>query len=477
MTTPPQGPWGSGPSGQQPGQGGQGGWGQQPGQQGQGGWGQQPGQQPGQQQGQGGWGQQQPQQGQGGWGQQPGQYGPHPGQGGQGGYGGGYQPQPWGQQHPGGQGGWQHQQQGQPWQPPGGGAGGNNKNILIIGGAVVGVLVLGLLAFLGVRALGGDDEPTARPSQSQPTDLPSGDPTGDPSADPSADPSSRPSGDPSSKPSSGIGGSTGQAKAATDKLVSLGYQCSDLFNGPQGAHRGCFKNAEATEGEAVFQFSPNGDVIGMQLRAYDGDNVNNAKKAFDEALQALGGQAFGADVARVQAAVNSGQKSSEVATGWGELRLSNSGDSLRLSGGKSGADSLEVPRKQFDNSEADIQAALKAKGYECTSFCKKGGFGNGQASAYVHAFGSSGSGVRSVMVNVSGDADAARSQFTSSVGDMFGIVKGPDVQGLQSWVKANGDGKAHISYVNGWRVEINVRGSGGTYTSIELEIKAESYYV
>jgi hypothetical protein len=218
-------------------------------------------------------------------------------------------------------------------------------------------------------------------------------------------------------------------------------------------------------------------VIGMQLRAYDGDNVNNAKKAFDEVLQALGGQAFGGDVAKVQAAVNTGQKSSEVATGWGELRLSNSGDSLRLSGGKSGADSLEVPRKLFDNSEAEIQAALKAKGYECTSFCKKGGFGNGQASAYVHAFGSSGSGVRSVMVNVSGDADAAKTRFTSSVGDMFGIVKGPDVQGLQAWVKANGDGKAHISYVNGWRVEINVRGSGDTYTSIELEIKAESYYV
>jgi hypothetical protein len=458
MTTPPQGPWGSGPSGQQPGQGGQGGWGQQP------------GQQQGQQQGQGGWGQQQPRQGQGGWGQQPGQQGPYPGQGGQGGYGGGYQ-QPWGQQQYAG--GWQHQQQGQPWQPPGGGAGGGNKNIIIIGGAVVGVLVLGLLVFLGVRALGGDDEPTAEPSQSQP----SGDPTGDPSADPSADPSSRPSGDPSSKPSSGVGESTGQAKAATDKLVSLGYQCSDLFNGPQGAHRGCFKNADATEGEAVFQFSPNGDVIGMQLRAYDGDNVNNAKKAFDEALQALGGQAFGGDVAKVQAAVNTGQKSSEVATGWGELRLSNSGDSLRLSGGKSGADSLEVPRKQFDNSEAEIQAALKAKGYDCTSFCKKGGFGTGRASAYVHAFGSSGSGVRSVMVNVSGDADAAKTQFTSSVGDMFGIVKGPDVQGLQAWVKANGDGKAHISYVNGWRVEINVRGSGGTYTSIELEVKAESYYV
>jgi hypothetical protein len=457
MTTPPQGPWGSDPSRQQPGQGG---WGQ-PGQQhpGQGGW-----SQPGQQQaGQGGWnqpGQQQP--GQGGWpqpGQEPGQ---QPGQGGWVGQGqqpwqGGYSQQPWG--HPQQQPGWGQQQP--QWQRPPRGDGGGNKDLFIIGGAVAGVLALALLIFLGVRALGDDDQ-ASDPGTSQ-----SSEPTGGRSGDPT--------GAPTTQPSSGIGNSTGQAKAATDALIGRGYECSDLFDTPQGGHRGCFKYAETSEAEALFQSSADGTLIGLQLRTYDSDNVNNAKTAFAHIVTAIGSQAFGGEISKIQAAVTGGQKNAQVDTGWGEFRLTNSGDSLRLSGGKSGTDSLEVPRKQFDNTEADITSGLKSKGYTCPSYCKKGGYPSKEASRYVSAFSISG-GVRSVTASVSGDANATETAFDSATADVFSILKGPDVAPLQAWVKSHLDGKSHSGYVNGWRVDVTYNGES-SYQRIGLEIKTESFYV
>ncbi len=490
MTTPPQGPWGSDQSRQQqPGQGGrrpgQGGWNQpgqqggQPGQQsgepgqqpwgqpGQRPWGQpgqqpnpyQPGQYPGQypgQQGQPGqqpWGQPTPQQQP--WGQQQDGWGsPQQGQG-------GYGQQPWGQQQ-GGQGGWnQHHPQ---WQPPQD-DGGGNRTLFIVGGAVVGVVVIGLLVFLGVRAFGDNEEAGNDPGTSQTTA-----PTPNPTGQPSSQPSSQPTGEAS------VGNSTGQAKTATDALTGAGYECSDLFNTPQGGHRGCFKDVGTSESEALFQFSPDGGLIGLQLRTYDSENVNNAKKSFDEMVNALGKAAFSGDIPKIQNAVSSGQKSVEINSGWGGFRLSNNGDSLRLSGGKSGADTLDVPRKEFDTSEADFEAALKTKGYSCTSYCKKGGYPSKEASRYVSAFSTGSGGVRSVTASVSGEAGATKSAFDSVVTDTFGVLKGADAHAVQAWVKSKLDGKSHSGYVNGWRVDMAYSG-GDSYQRIELQIKTELFYV
>lgn len=485
MTTPPQGPWGSDPSRQQPGQGGrhpgEGGWNQprpqggQPGQQGsqpgQQPWGQpgqqpnpyQPGQYPGQypgQQGQPGqqpWGQPTPQQQP--WGQQPVQQGgwgsPQQGQG-------GYGQQPWGHQQQGGQGGWNQQHpQWQPPQPDGGG----NRTLFIVVGAVVGVVVIGLLVFLGVRVFGDNEEASNEPGTTQ-TSNPTANPTGQPSTEPSSQPTGQAS----------VGNSTGQAKIATDALTGAGYECSDLFNTPQGGHRGCFKDVGTSESEALFQFSPDGGLIGLQLRTYDSENVNNAKKSFDEMVNALGKAAFSGDIPKIQNAVSSGQKSVEINSGWGGFRLSNNGDSLRLSGGKTGADTLDVPRKEFDSSEADFEAALKAKGYACTSYCKKGGYPSKEASRYVSAFSTGSGGVRSVTASVSGEAGATKSAFDSVITDTFGALKGADAPAVQAWVKNKLDGQSHSGYVNGWRVDLAYSG-GDSYQRIELQIKTELFYV
>jgi hypothetical protein len=419
MTTPPQG----------------GGWGQQPPQQPQQpGWGQQPPQQPQQP-----WGQQPPQQPQQPWGQQPGGY---------------QQQQPWQQQPPGGK-------------PPGG----NSKLPLLIGGGVAGVLLLAVLIFLGVRALGGDDEPTADPTppQSQPTGEPTDQPTGQPTDQPTGQPTEQPTG----QPSTGVGTSSGQAKGATDKLTGAGFQCSDLFNGPQGAHRGCFKYAETTESEALFQFTPDGTITGVQFRAYDSDNVRKASATFDEILNAIGGTAFATEVPKIQAAVQGGQKNAKVGTTWGEFNLGNNGDTLRLSGGKSGTDAFEVPRKTFETTEAQLKAALKAKGYDCATLCRKkvGQYG----SQYVSGIGTDG-GIRILTATVSGDGAEAKAAFPAVVADAFGSVRGQDVQVLQAWVKAHQDGKSYSGYVNGWRVDLESAGSE-SYGRLELKVSYESFYV
>ncbi len=323
------------------------------------------------------------------------------------------------------------------------------------------MLVLGLLIVLGIRTFGDDEQAGNEPGTTQ---------TSDPTAKPTDQPTSQPTGQ------SSVGNSTGQAKTATDALTGAGYECSDLFNSPQGGHRGCFRDVGTSESEALFQFSPDGALIGLQLRTYDSDNVNNAKKSFDELVNALGKAAFSGDVPKIENAVNGGQKSVEINSGWGEFRLSNNGDSLRLSGGKSGTDTLEVPRKEFDSSEADVEAALKAKGYTCTSYCKKGGYPSKEASRYVSAFSTGSGGVRSVTASVSGDQGATKSGFDSVVTDTFGTLKGADAPALQAWVKSKLDGKSHSGYVNGWRVDLAYSG-GDSYQRIELQIKTELFYV
>jgi hypothetical protein len=492
MTTPPQGPWGPGQPGGQPGgqHGGQGpqqppqqgGWGQQPPAQG-GGWSQPP-QQPQQpQQGQPQQGrppqQDRPQQGQpgGGWGQQPGQQS-QPGQQGQpgGGWGqqpqqgGAYQQQGWGQR-PQQQGGWHQQQGGQPgqWQPsgaggPGGskGPGGISKEKLpfFIGGGVVGLIVIALLVFLGIRAFGGHDTPTSQPTGGQSSE--GGNPTSSTS--------------PSTSGGTGgeLGNATGQAKSITDKLQGMGFGCSDLFNTGQGAHRGCFKYEGSKQADAIFQFKSDGTIIAVRLETTDDDNNNNAQVAFGQVLQTVGNDTFGGDsVTKVQDAVKTGQRSDDVTTGWGEFQLSNSGSSLRLSGHKTGEESLDLPDQTFDTTAAQMTSALQAKSYVCTTSCRKdvGEYG----SQRVFFYASSGKGIKDLELSVSADGSAVKTAMKSVMGDAFGVLKGGNAAAVKAYVDAHSDGKQYAAYVGGWKVEID-GDTSGSYGSQRVSIEYESFY-
>jgi hypothetical protein len=331
---------------------------------------------------------------------------------------------------------------------------------LYIGGGVIGVVLIGLLVFLGIKALGGDDKKEA-----------DNDPTTQPTAAPST-----PGGDTTEAPPAGqLGNASGQAKTATDKLQAAGFQCSDLFNGPQGAHRGCFKYDGSKTAEVVFQFQSDGTIIGVRIRSEDNDNVNNAGVTFDAALQAIGNDTFGgSEVAKVQQAVKNGEKNTKVGSTWGEFQLTNYGDDLQLSGGKSGSDSFEMPRKQFQITEAQLNAALKAKKYACTSLCKKtvGKYG----SQVIDGYGSSSGGLSSFDIRVSGEPADVKAAMPGAITDGFGILKGPDVAALKSYVASHADGKSYAGYVSGWRVEITGN-TDSDYGSQTVSVRSESFYV
>jgi hypothetical protein len=331
---------------------------------------------------------------------------------------------------------------------------------LYIGGGVIGVVLIGLLVFLGIKALGGDDNKQA-------DDNPTNQPTSGPST---------PGGDDTPAPQGGeLGNASGQAKTATDKLQGAGFQCSDLFNGPNGAHRGCFKYDGTKSAEVIFQFQSDGTIIGVRVRSEDSDNVNNAAVTFDAALQAIGNDTFGgSEVAKIQQAVKNGEKNSKVGSTWGEFQLTNYGDDLQLSGGKSGSDSFEMPRKQFQITEAQLNAALKAKKYACTSLCKKtvGKYG----SQVIDGYGSSNGGLSSFDIRVSGEPADVKAAMPGAIADGFGILKGPDVAALKSYVSSHNDGKSYAGYVSGWRVEITAN-NDSSYGSQTVSIRYESFYV
>jgi len=327
---------------------------------------------------------------------------------------------------------------------------------LVIGGGVVGIVLIGLLVFLGVRALGGDDKSEADGGggggQTQPTQNPTnGGDNGE------------------------LGNAAGQAKNATEKLQGIGYSCSDLFNTGQGGHRGCFKYEGATEAEAVFQFQPDGTIIGVLLKSQNEDNVNNAGVTFDAELQAIGNDTFGGDqVKKIQDAVKTGQKSQKVGSTWGEFELRNDGDDLQLSGGKSGADSFDLPRKSFDTTEPQLVAALKAKRYVCTSSCSKpvGKYG----SQRVYSYASEGEGIRSLEMSASGDPADVKKALPAAVNDALGALKGDDVAKLKEYVQKHSDGKSYAAYVAGWRVEITGNNEDD-YASQRISISYETFYV
>lgn len=339
---------------------------------------------------------------------------------------------------------------------------------MFVGGGVVALILVGLLIFLGVKALGGDeDPPTTQPTTST---QPSGEPTGQPSGEPTGQPSGEPT-----NSGGGLGEAKGQAKTATEKMQAVGYQCSDLFNGAEGAHRGCFKFEDVTEAEAIFQFQPDGTIIGVLIQSRNSENVNNAAVTFDAALQAIGNDTFGgSEVAKIQQAVKTGQKNTKVGSAWGEFTLRNNGDTLQISGGKSGSDSYDLPRKEFPTTEAEVTAALKAKQYNCTTSCRKtlGKYG----SQSVFAIGSNKGGIRSIEFRASGDPNEVKAAMPVVLADGMAALKGPDVAAIKTFIEAHKDGKPYAGYVAGWRVQAT-----GTvdqdYSSQRIEIRYESYYV
>ncbi|HEY0471354.1 MAG TPA: hypothetical protein VGD34_06800 [Kribbella sp.] len=382
--------------------------------------------------------------------------------------------QPWSQNRSGQQPGWQQQggQQQvrqQPWQfgpggPNGSGGFGRDKMPLFVVGGVVAVVLVVLVAVLGAKALGGDNKQTG-----------SGTATAQPPADRTT-PGSDSSADRSSS-SGELGNATGQAKTVTDKLQGSGFQCGDLFNGAQGAHRGCFKYEGPTSSEVVFQFQPDGTIIGVQLKSQDSDNVNNAAITFDAALQAIGIDSFGgSEVAKVQQALKSGQKNGKIRSTWGEFRLGNDGDALQLSGRKSGTDSYQVPRKQFQTTEAQLYAALKAKHYSCTSLCKKsvGKYGSQSIDGYG---GSNGGGLSSFNLRASGEAADLKTAMPAAIADGFAVLKGPDVKALKAFATAHADGKSYAGYVAGWRVEIAGNRIASEFGTQIISIRPELFSV
>ena len=133
-------------------------------------------------------------------------------------------------------------------------------------------------------------------------------------------------------------------------------------------------------------------------------------------------------------------------------------------------DSLEVPLKLFDNTVAEVVSGLTAKDFQCTSFCRKGEVGAGKATQYVHAFDGSGGGLRTVLVNASGDSDAAKTAFEAALADVSTTLQSPDAPTLHAWITTHLDGKSHTAYVNGWRIDLQHKTVHPTYTRIELDV-------
>jgi hypothetical protein len=71
---------------------------------------------------------------------------------------------------------------------------------------------------------------------------------------------------------------TGQARTLSDALARRGLECSVRFTGVDGGQTGCFTFREAgrTASEVVYQYRPDGTIIGLNIEVAATESTETA---------------------------------------------------------------------------------------------------------------------------------------------------------------------------------------------------------
>ena len=137
-----------------------------------------------------------------------------------------------------------------------------------------------------------------------------------------------------------------------------------------------------------------------------------------------------------------------------------------------------MPRKQFEVTEAQLNAALKAKKYDVHLALQEVGR-QVRLAGHRRLRQQERRPQHLRHPGLSGEGADVKAAMPGAIADGFGVLKGPDVEALKAYVSSHSDGKSYAGYVSGWRVEITGRNadSDSDYGAQSISIRSENFYV
>ena len=244
----------------------------------------------------------------------------------------------------------------------------------------------------------------------------------------------------------------GEARALADALNGRGLECSVRFSSAEGGHSGCFvyQAASRTTASVVFQYRPDGTVIGLAIKVRGTGETGAALRSL---TGTVGPILFAADLPRVNTALS--EWGGWVDGSWGGFQIVSRGPKTEVSGAKLGSTQIKVPVLHLDTTEAELADGLGADGYTCTAdheTCQ--GKYAGQPGLALK-FSGPDTGI-TYLVATAATAATSSNAFEQLQTTVFGHLKGGAVAPIKGWVAQHLDGRSHVAYVAGWRVDLEV---------------------
>jgi hypothetical protein len=239
----------------------------------------------------------------------------------------------------------------------------------------------------------------------------------------------------------------GQSRALANALRGRGLECSARFTGADGGQAGCFtfRAADQLVFEVVFQHQPDGTVIGLNVKV-EGPERMETGPALRDLVSIVARVVFPADQAELtstfRTAVGGG-----ISGSWGAFEFSGIGPRGRFSGSKVGSTPIKVPVLRLDTPEADLADGLRADGFSCApdnQSCQ------GKPGLTVQMMGPD-TGITYFVVG-----GPTQQAFADLHAKVLGHLRGDAVEPLRRWLAEHLDGRSHLAYVAGWRVELRV---------------------
>jgi hypothetical protein len=245
---------------------------------------------------------------------------------------------------------------------------------------------------------------------------------------------------------------TGQARALADALTSRGLACSVRFTAVDGGQAGCFTFAEADRiaSEVVYQYQPDGAVIGfnVKIRTPEPLDTRPVLRPLVGAVQAVLFPADGAKATRLLDAWGG------FATGsWGALEAVTRGPETLFNGRKAGSTAVAVPVLHLDTTEQKLAETLSGSGFTCArdnESCR--GQYAGKPGLTVQMSGPD-TGITYLLAAATAGPNTTKA-FTTLQGQLLDHLAGPAVTPLHQWLTEHQDGRSHSAYVAGWRVDL-----------------------
>lgn len=267
----------------------------------------------------------------------------------------------------------------------------------------------------------------------------------------------------------------GQARALAEALVERGLDCSVRFTGAEGGHAGCFLFRETGRitAEAIYQYRPDGTIIGLNIKVTAAGGAETAP-TFKTLVTTVAPVVFPADPKPTGRILR--EWGGWADGSWGAYEFISRGPKTSLSARKADSTPIKVPVIHLDTTETALADGLRADGFACSrdnETCRGKYAGRPGLTAQMSG---PDTGITYFLASaaVGGSTQEAFDELRTK---LFGHLDGSAVEPLNQWLSEHLDGRSHIAYVGGWRVDLQVfHSSASAIGNLRLTIFNEEYW-